>query len=452
MLVNFQVKNFKSLFPTVNFSMVASTVKKHPSHVMEIGSRTILRSSFLFGANASGKSNFVKALDFARDVIMAGLTETNCDGCQFRLNPKGPDETGVFQFTIYTGKHFYEYGLAVSYFTASIVAEWLTIVDEGKAPQSVFACDWSQRTPSLTTDFELKGDEQTRFKVYKEDTLRTSLRKKSFLSEIAEKRARHRNTGFFSHFVSVYNWFLKLIVIFPQSSYGGKAQYVVDAKARNELGVLLNRFDTGIETLDSQEIDAEKVFSRFPPDMRNKIKADLIDNLTKNRDQIASISLRDSSYLVRFQKGTLRFQKVAANHGLKNELFDLADESDGTKRLYDLLPLHALFARGAIVVIDELDRSLHTQATREFIADFFRQADGCPSQLIATTHDAYVLDLDLLRQDEIWFVERDANHTSRLYSLSKFKERFDKDIQKSYLLGRYGALPIFTSFGEKDFK
>ena len=71
----------------------------------------------------------------------------------------------------------------------------------------------------------------------------------------------------------------------------------------------------------------------------------------------------------------------------------------------------------------------------------------CPCQLIATTHDTNLLDLDLLRQDEIWFVERQIDNSSQIYSLSKYKERFDKKIDKEYLLGRYGGVPIF----ENDF-
>ena len=94
-------------------------------------------------------------------------------------------------------------------------------------------------------------------------------------------------------------------------------------------------------------------------------------------------------------------------------------------------------------MIDEIDRSLHTKATLEFVRLFLDDPASRKAQLIATTHDGGLLDLDVLRQDEIWFAERaDDKHTS-LYSLLKFKARFDKDIRKDYLLGRYGALPIF---------
>ena len=102
-----------------------------------------------------------------------------------------------------------------------------------------------------------------------------------------------------------------------------------------------------------------------------------------------------------------------------------------------------MLRKNAVAVIDELDRSLHTKATLEFIRLFYGDDSNANSQLIVTTHDGELLDLDHVRQDEIWFVERNEEKSSSLYSLSKFKTRFDKDIKKDYLLGRYGALPIF---------
>ena len=95
------------------------------------------------------------------------------------------------------------------------------------------------------------------------------------------------------------------------------------------------------------------------------------------------------------------------------------------------------------ILIDEIDRSLHTNLTRKFLELFYEVVEDRDCQLIATTHDSNLLDLELLRQDEIWFVERQDDHSSKVFSLNKFKERFDKKIDKEYLIGRYGAIPIF---------
>lgn len=444
MLINFQVKNFGSFWRPTNFSMIASAVRRHPSHIAEINGRNVLRSAFVFGANAGGKSNFVKAIGFARKVIVDGLDDVSCDRRQFRLAADGQsDDIGVFQFTINADGKFYEYGMAIAYSKAAVVSEWLTLMDVPENPVPIFACDWSGDSPKIEPGIKLEDADRTRFEVYCEDARNKTLRKRTFLSEIADKRSSCDSKSFFSHFASVFNWFRKLKVIFPESTYGGMVRYVLDEEARLSFGSLLHHFDTGIEQLDTQKVDAKKILDDLPAELSAKI----ISDLTRSRNAVATLKTPDNnSYLARYRDGRLTMEKVVADHGRKDDPFDRRDESDGTQRLYDLLPLQRMFEQGAIVVIDELDRSLHTKATLEFIRTFFERSAGRRSQLIATTHDASILDLALLRQDEIWFVERGDDHASTLFPLTKFKARFDKDIQKDYLLGRYGALPIFRAF------
>ncbi len=447
MLINFQVQNFKSFWKPTNFSMIASSVRRHPSHVAEIGICNVLKSAFIFGANAGGKSNFIKAMEFAKHVIEEGLDNVSCDRIHFRLAPVGQsDNVGVFQFTICVASKFYEYGLAISYSEASIISEWLALLsDEGKQSKLVFSCDWTRESAKIETDFELNENDKTRFDVYREDASVLALHKRTFLAEIATKALRSDADSFFTHFASAFAWFKKFTIVFPESIYGGMVRYVLDEKARLSFGTLLNHFDTGIEKLDTQNVDAEKVFADIPTEKRQILKSQIIANLTRAKKKFAALNGPDNSYLVHYRNGRLTMEKVVANHGRKDDPFDRKDESDGTQRLYDLLPLQRMFSEDTVVAIDELDRSLHTKATLEFIRLFFQHADGHRSQLIATTHDASILDLELLRQDEIWFVDRGDDNASSLFPLTKFKARFDKDIRKDYLLGRYDALPIFRT-------
>jgi hypothetical protein len=144
---------------------------------------------------------------------------------------------------------------------------------------------------------------------------------------------------------------------------------------------------------------------------------------------------------------------LVADHGNPADLFEYKDESDGTRRLFDLLPIYRVALSNRVIVVDELDRSLHTKATLEFIDRFYKETSSRQSQLIATTHDSNIFDLDLLRQDEIWLVERMDDHSSSLRPLSYYKPRFDKDVGKDYLIGRYGAIPAFdrlTLLEEED--
>ena len=140
------------------------------------------------------------------------------------------------------------------------------------------------------------------------------------------------------------------------------------------------------------------------------------------------------------------FTEITFEHfGIKDVQFSLAEESNGTQRLLDLLSI--LFTRkdNSVFIIDEIDQSLHPQLTRRFIENFLHYAKKKDIQLIISTHESHLLDLEMVRQDEIFFVESTPTGDSVLYPFDRFKERFDKKIEKAYLDGRYGGVPVFDS-------
>ena len=124
-------------------------------------------------------------------------------------------------------------------------------------------------------------------------------------------------------------------------------------------------------------------------------------------------------------------------------VFELFEESDGTSRLFDFIPmLIDMRANNAVYVIDEIDRSLHPMLTLKLIEMYNSLLqDDSQMQLICTTHESCLLSNAPVRQDEIWFVEKDENGESHLSSLCEYKPR--ENIQKGYLNGRYGAIPFF---------
>ena len=103
-----------------------------------------------------------------------------------------------------------------------------------------------------------------------------------------------------------------------------------------------------------------------------------------------------------------------------------------------------------IYVVDELERSLHPKLTEHFLRLFMDAHEGQSVQLLFTTHEDSIMDQDLFRRDEIWFVERDSENDSTIYSLDRFKERYDTKLSKAYLDGRYGAIPVFKKFSFKQ--
>ena len=144
----------------------------------------------------------------------------------------------------------------------------------------------------------------------------------------------------------------------------------------------------------------------------------------------------------------LKVKTLAFKHENQNADFYLSDESDGTRRLMDLIEI-LLNSKNKVFVIDEIDRSLHPNLTYKFIELFLEMAESEDVQLIVTTHEDRVLDLDLLRRDEVWFAEKDNRGRTELYSLEDFGPRFDAKIVKAYLEGRYGAIPHFKNLDIK---
>jgi AAA15 family ATPase/GTPase len=154
--------------------------------------------------------------------------------------------------------------------------------------------------------------------------------------------------------------------------------------------------------------------------------------------------------LVKFKitQGSLRAEEIVFHHNNNEEVgFTLGEESDGTKRLIELLSIFCNLNGPKVYIVDELDRSLHPLLVRKLVEKYLElvQEKDVKTQLIVTTHETNILDLDLVRRDEIWFIERDARGVSSLYTLDEFKVHHLKKIDRAYLIGRYGSIPEFES-------
>ena len=446
MLIRFVFENFLSYRDRTVFSMAAGKVSRHAGHVCECNGQRLLRSAFVFGANAGGKSNFVKAIDFGRQLVVEGVRPLNVDNLHFRLGD-GKNRIGSFQYDLFAEGKFYSYGFAINYENSTIVDEWLYQINDGRETSIFHRMRSEDGSTRIDTGLDLPQEDKTRFVVYAADYKNKEMRKELFICDMAKRAGS--DTEFGRDAATVLRWFRNLLVIFPETRYSGLPLCMVDKQKNGAFSQLLSHFDTGIDSLVDEEIDAEKFWEQVPSVEREKLKLDIIRHLSSGKGN-ALVTTNDgySTYVFRFDQGRIVIRKTSENHGNPNDLFERSDESDGTNRLFDLIPLYENWRNGRVVVIDEIDRSLHTKATLEFVKLFLEDAGSKKAQLIATTHDGALLDLDVLRQDEIWFAERAADKHTSLYSLLKFKARFDKDVRKDYLLGRYDALPIFDSFGK----
>lgn len=447
MLVGFSVSNFMSFADTQSISLVASKIMRHKNHVYNIGHRKILKSGLIFGANAGGKSNLIKAVDFSRNLILYGVDRVDLNKKHFRIDSEAYNQPGVFEYRIIANEKEYSYGIVISYSKKEIISEWLTKI-ESKGEETVIFNRYIDEHGLSKVESDIVYDteeENLRMKVYLEDfgaNISDAFKKKSILGDIALRI--NGKQGMFSDVSNVFNWFNQMIILFPDSRIANINDAIADDETRSFFAKKIVGFDTGIESIEKQEeeLDFSKVLKELPAEAVEQIKIDI-----SNKANEHPIMFHVNGQMYSLKKdgdGSLVYNKMLLNHGNSADMFELADESDGTKRLFDLIPLLEFNGIEKVILIDEIDRSLHNNLTRHFLEMFYELAQNNTCQLIATTHDSNLLDLELLRQDEIWFVERQENHRSMVYSLNKFKERFDKRINKEYLLGRYGAIPILN--------
>lgn len=443
MLVRFSVENFKSYKNRQIFSMVAGKQTKHGDHVVSVKGKRLLKGSFFFGANAAGKSNLFEAVRFAQSIIQFGLQKSTLTNKHFRIDQECVSRPGVFQFDIYANGHFYSYGFAISYAQAHIVEEWLILCDSS-AESTIFERSTEDGELKISTDYSFSDDEQVQsFKVFSENVSDSKL----FLAEIAERKLTERED--FAAYKDVYQWFENLTVITPDSSYIDKASILTQDGSPNDLANLLRDFDTGIEAIALRREKMEEVLNFLSPKQKEQVIQDIEKAFNaKNEDYGFPVAIEVSieGKSIRFTKedNQIFASQLVMDHGNSDDPFQLADESDGTQRLFDLIPVYKESKQAQVILVDELDRSFHTKLVQKYIEQFYEMTYGIKSQLIASVHDSNIMDLALLRQDEIWFVERQPDHSSQIYSLNKYQVRFDKKIEKEYLLGRYGAIPCLS--------
>ena len=202
----------------------------------------------------------------------------------------------------------------------------------------------------------------------------------------------------------------------------------------------MRSFNTGIDNIKVETIPAEEYFGQD-----NKIVIDLLTSQLKATSvtwKLINENTPDAVFTIENNKPTVK--KVVFYHKEDNgkNKFELFQESDGTKRLFDYIPiLFSLIYSDTVFFIDEIERSIHPLLIKELIKKFSLDPQT-KGQLIFSTHESNLLDQDFFRPDEIWFAEKNKQGATELFPLSDFKEHHTIDIRKGYLTGRYGAIPF----------
>lgn len=443
MLIRFSVENFLSFSERQNFSMIPGKGTLKAEHkTSKVKGVSVLKTSVLFGANASGKSNLIKAIDFGKKLVLRGTkTDTQISYQNFRLSNDSNSKDSRIEYEIqHKGKN-YAYGFV---FNSDIIKEeWLYEIGTNKEVK-IF-----ERNCSKKKQFDLdnilsklrKNDEKLFLQFIAKGTPNNQL----FLNEIRTRRVKE-NVSKIDDILSILDWFQNsLKVIFPDDKYneGLKFELKQDEELLTTFEEFLSYFDTGIDGVCLEKIDSAHI--EVPESILEKVKEDL---LSKGSEEIraAIVSNKNTTYFLSVKDKDVVTEKFMTKHKVKGnddtEKFDTSDESDGTNRIIDFIPLLMDLLKGDnVFIIDEMERSLHPNLIYDLLDLFLSKAKNINSQLILASHESSLLTQKLLRKDEIWFVVKNKFGASQLHSLEEYNVRFDKEIRKDYLLGRFKAIP-----------
>ncbi len=430
MLIRFTAENFLSFKEETEFNMLTGDVRRHPNHVYRFPNVDLVKSAVIYGANGAGKSNLILAINFLSEIISEGtLNEFDTQDTSFRLDDESKPSTLELEFLI--DGIGYAYGM--TFFSNTIQEEWLYLLNFGKKEDDIIferKVGRNMRSKLTLAPKYLKTQKDRLLaQVYEEDLLEPHV---PFLSLVKDKK--------FTEINNAYRWIEKgLTIILPGMQYVGLTySFIDDDDFKSFTNNLICKFDTGIKELDIQTLDFDTYFGED-----NKLEKDRILKLIRSGEMERVGDNKNAVALL--ENGKPVIKKVVSYHttpsGNKVQ-FELFHESDGTLRLIDFIPVLYLLERFPVtIMIDEMDQSIHPSLLKEFIAQI-QDNQNKVGQLIITTHESNLLDLDLFRQDEIWFAEKNREGATHLYPLSEYNVRPDLDIRKGYLSGRFGAIPF----------
>lgn len=407
MLIEFGVSNFKSIRDEARLSMVAGTGKEHrDSHLLaprangRVPSNPLVRTAVIYGANAAGKTNLIDALDTMKRIVTASSQPGDSLPIEpFKFDPESVRGNTTFEVLCVVDGVRYQYGFTAN--SERVFQEWLFAWPRGRVQR------WVEREEQdLKLGDKLSGDKE----VWKRATRPNAL----FLTTAVSLNSQQLKP--------LFDWFRHTLRVVGSRSIRG-SMGALD-RHKDEVIDFLQAADMAISDfrIVEHKIDPENLPDRMPTALKE---------IFKNVDNGRAVN-------------------TFLSHNTDQGSFELeiSDESAGTQKLFNLsVPLLQSLQKGFVVVIDELNNSLHPALVR-FILDRFHNPrfNTGGAQLVFSTHDTSILSQEIFRRDQIWFCERDEQLATHLYPLSDFRPRKGvENLERSYLVGRYGAVPFIRS-------
>ena len=393
MLIQFSVENYLSIKDKVVLSLLASRDNEHPEHLILDGNKNYLKSAVIYGANASGQSNVLNAFWFMVNYVLTSHNQQvhkAIDRIPFKFDRETPARPSSFEVIFTANGIRYAYGFSVT--DKAVVEEYLYYYPNGRQ-----AIIFERKD---TTDFRFTVD------IDEQNTLKERTSANKLYLSVASNWS-------YVKVIPVLEWFASCQIITKNSvadAYGLEAEQLKDDDYRRVIASMLRIADFGIQSL--QVRDSDPISSK---------RGDIFTNV-------------DAVHTV---------QDVEGN--ISSYTLNMTEESDGTNSYFKLIGVvKKALDLGTLLVADEMDAHLHPLLTKHLVS-LFNSAEFNPkgAQLIFTSHNTNLLDLDVLRRDQIWFTEKDEQTAATdLFSLYDFSIRKDAKVEKGYLIGRYGAIPF----------
>ncbi len=415
MLIEFTVTNFRSIRSTQTFSLVkgkGDELEAENTFSPDApGTPELLRSAAIYGPNAGGKSNLIKALRTMRQVVVESAAKLQPGDAlavtPFRLDAESESRPTEFEVSFVTSGVRYQYGFAAT--RDRVLEEWLLAYPKGR-PQRWFGRIWEEGAQKYEWEMgaELKGQKQ----LWQDATRSNAL----FLSTAAQLNSDQLSP--------VYDWFKRTV---RTAQVGGwnknfSASLCEEAGSRTQVMEFLRAADLGID--DVQVVKEKFDVCKLPDEMAETIKQQLAEKLEG--------------------KEIVEVKTLHRTPDGRTVVFELDEESDGTQKLFAFAgPWLDSLKNGHVLFIDELHDNLHPKLVR-FLVELFHSPETNPNnaQLVFTTHETSILSQEVFRRDQVWFCEKDDSLATALIPLTDFSPRKGREnLELSYLAGRYGALP-----------
>lgn len=471
MLIYFSAENYRSIDNRIELNLRSNNrLRHHRDHVrfpVDGEPRTgVLKLAALYGANAAGKSNIIRAIEDAIEIITGTYKpKKNLNHQPFILcnNRREQPTEFYFEFCLLNRRYSYSF----SFDEKRIIEEELCLFSNDESYKTIFLRQLNEDKMEIHSDLlpdendlsnesllkalndannEKKLDnklfEEIKHSIEIHSALKRTPKDKLIISEISTRNFDDISSPVVDFIAAVKNYFsFKVHCISPDSRFKG-IHNEIDKEEESRFVSCLREFDTGIYNFKKQPFPTDSIDNADIEVIKKQIKNSVNDSTT------VLVSGEHVKFFLEEETNELKAETLNSIHIAKDgsEIsFNIQDESDGSIRLMDLIPVMTANPSPNMVattfIIDEFNRSLHPKIAVGFIKRFIDYSAKNDNQLIVSTHESEILNSETLRRDEIFFVQKEKDGSTHLYPLDEYSTRYDRDIRKAYLSGKFGAIP-----------